>query len=261
MRLAELERAFQGHVLADGEPAPSLLAAVAPPARERLGIYVEAYRLRLVEALATQYPALAARRGRAAFAALAEAFVRATPSRHRSIRDYGAGLADFIAVDAAGDESRLQGELARFEWALAAAFDAAPGRAATIADLATVAASEWPTLRFRAVPALGRLATTTNAVEAWRAARADDGAQAEPGAPPATRGARDEWLILRPVLDTQFRSLPADEARALDCLLGGATFGELCAALADELGDEGAAALAAAGWLKGWIGEGALERV
>jgi hypothetical protein len=261
MRLAELERAFQAHVLADGEPAPALLAAVDPPARERLGIYVEAYRLRLVEALATQYPALATRLGPPDFAALAQAFVRATPSSHRSIRDYGAGLADYIDAAAQDDEARLQGELARFEWSLAAAFDAAPGQAATIADLATVAGTEWPTLRFRAVPALGRLATTTNAVAAWRAARTDEGAGPAPAAPPAERSARVEWLILRPALDTQFRSLPADEARALDRLLGGATFGELCATLAAELGDEGAAALAAAGWLKGWISEGALERV
>ncbi|MBS0375681.1 MAG: putative DNA-binding domain-containing protein [Proteobacteria bacterium] len=261
MRLAELERTFQAHVLGDGEPAPALLDAVRAPARERLGIYAEAYRLRLIEALATQYPGLAARLGRAGFAALAQAFVRATPSRHRSIRDYGAGLADFIACAAPDAEVQLQAELARFEWALAAAFDAAPGQPATIASLATVAASEWPALRFRAVPALRRLATTTNAVAAWRAARATEAEEPAAAAPRAERGARIEWLVLRPALDTQFRSLPADEARALDRLLDGASFGELCGTLAAELGDEGAAALAAAGWLKGWIGEGALERV
>ncbi len=78
--------------------------------------------------------------------------------------------------------------------------------------------------------------------------------------PPAARTARTEWLILRPELDTQFRSMPADEAAALDRLLGGASFGELCERLATTLGDEAAAAITAAGWLKGWLLERALER-
>ncbi|MBS0394720.1 MAG: putative DNA-binding domain-containing protein [Proteobacteria bacterium] len=256
MRLAELQDAVQRHVLDGGAPPAALAAAVLPPAGERLGIYAEAYRLRLAEALATQFPALAARAGSEPFAALARAFIAATPSVHRSLRDYGAGLGAWLAAGAADEEQALRAELAEFEWRLAAAFDAAPGAAAGPADLATVAPQDWPALRFRAVPSLQRLATTTPAVAAWRAHRDASGAS-----PAATRGARVEWLIVRPALETQFRSLPGDEAGALDRLLAGASFGELCAELAARAPDPGAAALQAALWLKGWLQEGALERV
>ena len=263
MTLAELERAVQRHVLAGGPLPAALERAVAPPAAERWDIYVEAYRLRLTEALATQYPALAARTGRESFAERMRAFIAATPSPHRSIRDYGHELADHLAAGARDLEGEMRAELAAFEWRLAASFDAAPGSPASPADLAGVAPEDWPGLRFRGVPALGRLATRTNAVAVWRAAKAAaeaGGPEAAVALPPAACTERVEWLILRPDLDTQFRSMPAGEAAALDRLLGGASFGRLCEELAETLGDDAAAAATAAGWLKGWLLEQALER-
>lgn len=264
MKLAELERAVQRHIL-DGGPLPAALeSAVAPPAAERWEIYVEAYRLRLTEALATQYPALAARAGRDDFNAAMAAFIAATPSVHRSIRDYGRELADHLAAAAREPEEAMRAELAAFEWRLAAAFDAAGGTPAAPADLAGVAPPDWPELRFRAVPSLARLATETNAVAVWRATKAALEAGAPDAAltePAASRGGRVEWLVVRPALETEFRSLPSDEAAALDRLLGGSSFGELCEELAESLGDGGAAAATAAGWLKGWLLAGALERV
>ena len=264
MKLAELERTVQRHVL-DGGPLPATLAsAVAPPAAERWAIYVEGYRLRLTEALAIQYPALAARAGRAEFEARMAEFIAATPSVHRSIRDYGRELADQLAAEAREPEDLMRAELAAFEWRLAAAFDAAPATPVAPGDLAGVSPSEWPELRFRAVPGLSRLTTDTNAVAVWRAtqaARETDPAGAPLTEPSAAGIDRVEWLIVRPALDTEFRSLPADEAQALDRLLAGASFGELCEALAESLGDAGVAAATAAGWLKGWLLAGALERV
>jgi Putative DNA-binding domain len=262
MTLAELERAVQRHILGGG-PLPAVLErAVAPPAAERWEIYAEGYRLRLTEALATQYPALAARAGRAAFDAMMSGFIAATPSVHRSIRDYGRELADHLAAAAREPEGEMRAELAAFEWRLAAAFDAAPGAPVAVADLAGVAPEDWPELRFRAVPGLTRLATATNAVPVWRAVRAAveaPDADAPLSEPVAVRAERTEWLIVRPVLDTEFRSLPGDEAAALDRLLGGTAFGALCEELAGSLG--GAAAATAACWLKGWLLAGALERV
>jgi hypothetical protein len=264
MTLADLERAVQHHVLTGGPLPAALEAAVAPPAGERWEIYVEGYRLRLTDALATQYPALAVRAGRDGFAAQMRSFIAVTPSLHRSIRDYGRELAEYLAARARDLEDELRAELADFEWRLAAAFDAAPGAPARPADLGGVAPADWPGLRFRGIPGLGRLATRTNAVAVWRAAKAIGEASTDGESltePAAARAASAEWLILRPGLDIQFRSLPADEAAALDRLLGGASFGELCAELAVTLGDDDTAAATAAGWLKGWLLEGALERV
>ena len=261
-RLAELQRAVQSHGLAGGELPTTLAAAVQSPAHERWQIYADGYRLRLVEALTISYPALAARLGPEPFAARMLEFIAVTPSVHRSIRNYGAELGAFIHARAQNLEDELQAELASFEWQLAAAFDARDVVAATAADLASVAPAEWAGLVFDAVPSLRRIATATNAVAAWRAtqasAGADDGAGAAAVPPAAERTPRTEWLVVRPRLATLFRSLPPDEAAALDRLLAGASFGELCAALFESHGER--AALTAASWLKGWLLEGLLLR-
>jgi len=260
--LKDLQSLAQRHLLEGGELPAALEASLAQPAAERWGIYVEAYRLRLVEALATTYGALRARVGGECFAALARAFIDGHPSTHRSLRDYGAEFPAFLARSGDDAEARLCAELASFEWHLAAAFDAQDTTPTTVADLAAVAPAEWPGLSFRGVPGLGRLRTTTNAVAAWRACR--DALEADPSAGPVLEPtAADiepvEWLIIRPALETRFRSLPADEADALDRVLAGTGFAALGDALAERHGD--GAALAAATWLKGWLTEGALQRV
>lgn len=261
MPLDELQRTAQASVLGGGPPPAVLERELAPPAAERWAIYVDAYRLRLVDALATQYPALASRLGRDQFDACARRFIAAQPSTHRSLRDYGSELPAFLLAGADTDEARMQSDLAAFEWRLAAAFDAPDASACTIAELAGLAPDEWPGLCFAAVPSLQRLSTRSNAVAVWREARQTlqrDPAAGPLAAPAAEYGATAHWLIVRPALDTEFRSLAAAEAAALDQLLAGASFAELCEQLSTSRDD---AAVTAATWLKGWLTEGLLLRV
>ena len=260
MRLADLQQAVQAHVLDGGEVPASLLAAVAAPAEERWRIYSDGYRLRLIEALAAQYPVLAARLGREAFGFAMRDFVDATPSVHRSIRDYGGDLAGYLAASAHDVENRLCAELAAFEWCLAGAFDAPHSIPTAPADLATVAPEEWATLGFRAVPSVRRLQSGTNAVAVWRALKAGiEGSATTAGELPAAEATHSvDWLIYRRHLDVEFRSCAPGEAMALDLLTNGASFGELCGVLADA-GHE-SPALQAAGWLKGWLLEEILAR-
>jgi len=263
MRLNDLQQAVQAHILAGGDTPAALLAAVAPPADVRWRIYADGYRLRLIEALAAQYPVLAARLGTDAFSALALEFVEARPSIHRSIRDYGSELETFAGARGDRNLDRMLGELAAFEWRLAGAFDAAQRPATTPADLAEVKPEEWATLAFTAVPSVQRLRTTTNAVAVWRAVKAatespEASASAVEATPAAAVVDAIEWLIYRRELTVEFRSLPPDEAAAFDLLTSGASFGDLCGSLA-EAGSE-TPALQAAGWLKGWLTEGLLAR-
>jgi hypothetical protein len=255
MRLAELEREVQSHVLAGGELPAALAALVAPPAEERWRIYTEAYRLRLIEALTAQYPALAARLGADEFAARVDGFITATPSVFRSVRDYGGELGAYLRACGGSLEDELLAELAEFEWQLAGAFDAADLEASTAADVATVPPEGWAALRFRTVPSLRCTPTSTNAVDAWRAT------QATPPLPPppAERIPHADWLIHRRHFEPEFRPLAPGEGVALAALGGGASFGELCERLAAEHGE--AAALKAATWLKGWLLEGLLRKV
>jgi hypothetical protein len=96
-RLRQLQRDLQNHLL--GEPSPIADAiAESPPlsVADRLGIYRNGYRVRLIEALDDTYPVLHAVLGDEVFAALGEEFVAAHPSVHRSIRWYGRELAEFL---------------------------------------------------------------------------------------------------------------------------------------------------------------------
>jgi hypothetical protein len=255
MKLAALQSALQAHVLAGGTPPPTLAGELAGPAEERLRIYADGYRLRIVGALKETFPALAARLGDETWGALIVDFATALPSRHRSLRDYGGELGPWLAADAAdapGSELALAAELAHLEWALAAVFDAAPAEPTTVAELASLPAADWPGLRFAAVPSLRRLTLTMNAPEAWRAALADG-----PRPPPEVRG-RTEWLAWREGLESRFRPLEPVEAAAFDECIGGRAFEAVCARVAEAADD--AAAARAASWLKGWIDAGLLLR-
>src|ERR1700676_4952637 len=96
-RLRRLQRDLQSHLL--GEPssiADAIVDAPPLPTPARLGIYRNAYRARLIEALDDTYPVLHALLGDEVFVALGEAFVSTHPSVHRSIRWYGGEVAEFL---------------------------------------------------------------------------------------------------------------------------------------------------------------------
>lgn len=255
--LRELQHAVQAHLLAGGALPSALRVAVRAAADERWKIYADAYRLRLVEGLKEAYPAFVRRLGDDTASALLLDFVAATPSTHRSLRDYGEGLAAHLArdaIDAPGSELHLAAELAAFEWSMAAAYDAADARAVTHDDLARIAAEEWAVMRFAAAPCVRRIRFAMNAPEVWRAAM---GMENDTPAPPARlEDSPVEWLIWRDGLNTRFRWMEPAEAAAFDACVDGETFGELCERLAVDY-EEGAA-LRAATWLKGWTADGLL---
>jgi hypothetical protein len=258
--LLTLQRGLQARVL---EPAtriePEITAGACGNIVERVHIYEHAYVQRLVEGLGRTYTVLRTALGTDAFDELAIGFVRATPSRHRSIRDYGSELGAFVAGLKPGVDSETWSELAAWEWLLADVFDAADVTPVDVADLARIAPDAWAELRFRAHPTLRRYTSTTNAVELWRrVATAELPARASPadGLPACARHEPVEWLVWRRELTTQYRSLEPGEARAIDAFRAGAAFGDICEGLA-ETGDPDQAPLRAAQYLRGWI-EGGL---
>jgi len=65
-------------------------------AEAQLGIYAQAYRLRLLECLRTEYPVLAALAGPTAFDLFAQGYIAAHPSQSYTLYDFGAGFADYL---------------------------------------------------------------------------------------------------------------------------------------------------------------------
>ncbi len=233
-RLRQLQRDLQSHLL--GEPSPIADAiADAPPlsVADRLGIYRNAYRVRLIEALDDTYPVLHAVLGDEVFSALGEEFVAAHPSVHRSIRWYGRELSEFLSRRPPYAEQPILAELALLEWTLAEVFDAADAEPQPRSALSAVDASAWSELTFEFHPSLRRLPLHWNTAAVWQAVSRD-----ETPPDPACAEHPVPWLLWRQDLQNYFRSMPADEAAALDLARSGANFGAICEALAEWLPDD-----------------------
>jgi hypothetical protein len=252
MALRELQRELQRDLLGERSAVSEAIVEAPPLSVEaRLGIYRHAYRARLTEALDEIYPILHQILGDETFASIAEIFIEAHPSVHRSIRWYGRELADFLTGQAPFGEQPVLAEIARFEWTLSEVFDAPDATPLGRAALSSVDPGVWAALRFRFHPSLRRLALWWNAVAVWQ--RMSEGE--EPPAPEAT-SAPVPWLLWRQNFKNYFRSLDAVEEAALEAAIAGRPFGEICEELGAFLAEEEIpprAATLVAGWLDSGI--------
>lgn len=246
--LAQLQALFQRHVL---EGDARFLRSIAPPsgadsANQRAGIYAQAYRLRLREALASNYPALERLLGRDAFDSVADGYVAVHRSHHASIRWYGDALSHMLER-MLPDQPWLH-ELAEWEWAIASAFDAADATIVGAAELQRVSAEAWPSARFVFHPSMRSLRLRTNAPQLFKALSADA------VLPPPGITEDTFWLIWRQKLTTRYRSMVPAEASALNTMHEGSTFEHMCTTLCDWYAPE-EAAVQAARLLRTWMDE------
>ncbi|MGH8584245.1 MAG: DNA-binding domain-containing protein [Gammaproteobacteria bacterium] len=249
--LRELQRQLQAYVL-DGRDdiAREVIATERADAGERLAVYGEAYRLRLLEALETDYPALRGLMGAADFARLGATYIADHPSQHYSIRYFGQALAGLLTGHPEYAEQPWLAELARFEWLLGEAFDAAGTEPLAAATLARLPADRWPLLRLNLVPSFRRLALRWDVPAIWKAVDAH-----QPTEDPRRYERPTIWIIWRQGLRNYFRSLEQAEAAVIEEVSYGRPFADLCTALCAWLPEEAVAAQAAA-YLRRWIGEG-----
>ncbi len=253
--LRELQAAFQDHILTRD---PAIQARVAGTGSvdvdTRLGIYSSAYRLRLLEALSTDYPGLKALTGEDEFDRMGRGFIEARPSAYRSLRWFGGGLADYLRATPPWSGQPACAEMAAFEWAMSDAFDAADSPLATIGQMAAIPPEQWPQLQFVAHASVRRLNLISNVPALWQTLTS--GEAATPALCPQPVG----WLVWRQGLDTCFRSLEVDEAWALDAMLRGEDFAAVCEGLCEWIDAQHVAAHAA-GLLKQWLTDGLISAI
>ncbi len=227
MKLALLQEAFQAHMLrGESEIQGEIVGDARSAVGARLAVYTSAYAARLIEVLGESFPAVRMALGPSRFERSIGGFARQHPSRFRSARDYGEELSGWLAANLGGPRAQGVADLARFEWAVAAAFDAANAVALAPDSLAGIDPADWPRLQFTFSPTLQRLNVTSNAVAWWKFACA---AQPRPGRwrPTCTQ----HWLVWRQDLAVCYRRLSRTETQALDAARAGSCFAELCAQL------------------------------
>jgi hypothetical protein len=246
--LVDLQQAFQSYVLADKSGLVDRIAGgERVDSRQRLRIYFDAYRLRLVEAIAADYEALRALMGDEAFGAACRAYVEATPSPFRNVRWYGGGLPEYLRLVQPWMEQPVLHEVAVFEWTLTLAFDAPDAPVVRFEELARMPQQAWPVLGFVLHPSAHFLELRSNAPSLRKATDAGDSL-------PEAVIAEDTktWLIWRKALIAYFRSLSESESWALTAVREGANFTALCEGLCRWFSPDEAAPQAAT-LLRQWV--------
>lgn len=247
--------AFAQAITATDEPADSAALFHATPqgGPPRLAIYRHAFRARLTAALRENYPVLHQVLGDETFDEVALGFIAAHPSRQPSIRWFGNELPAHLQVLADADQlpHPALADLARMEWALGTAFDAADAAPLSVEQLLAVAPEAWPELRFSAHPSLRLIALDWAIEPLWRAL--SDNPEAETAAPEAQP---HHLLVWRQSDQTQWRSVEPFEANLLQAALAGESFAELCERAAATQGEQAAATVA--GYLRVWVEAGLL---
>lgn len=248
--LASLQRAFQRHVRRPGGAMrQEILSTARAGAARRLSVYAEGYRTRLSEVLRSDYPALADLLGDAGFGKLAREYIAAHPSRFPNVRWYGAELARHLSRTPNWRRRPVLSELARFEWALGLAFDAADAPLLTGEEIAGLPPQAWPGLRLALHPSAQLLTLRGNAPTIWRAMDAGE-------TPPAAsmRDAPRTWLVWRKGYQPFYRVLPVEEAWALEAVARGRDFSAIVSGLRRIVGPQHAAQTGAQ-LLRNWLTE------
>ena len=250
--LAEVQRDLHAYLLDAGTAVvPRIQSGGRIAVAQRLGIYHNAYRVRLADTLRDTYEKTWTYLGDATFDACARAYIEAHPPTHRSLRDYGAALPDWLAAHFPDDHDIA--ELARMDWQLRQAFDGPDAEVIGLDALAHIGPDRWETLGFELVPTLALLPLRFNTPAIWLAL--DHGET-----PPVAQALAEPagLCVWRRAWQPHFRTLDALEYRALQQIQQGQRFAAVCPSLAEGCDD---AEARIARTLQTWFNDGLIARV
>lgn len=244
----------------DGLDAPTRAAADAlvrgddrMSAAERLDVYANMYFFRLLDVLKDDYPALFAVLGETSFHNLVTDYLMAHPPTHFSLRYAGEHVASFLTTHPLSADYSYAADLARLEWSMHEAFDAADAEPIQAERLAAVDPERWADLRFTMTSSLQLLDLSWRVAPIAVAVKNGDEIPAASSEPVNLRVWRQEWKVWQ-------REIAASEAALLRAFMGGSSFGGACELLATEFPSEDPAA-AAVSLLRVWLADGLLTGI
>lgn len=246
--LSELQARMQAAIIEGGDDILADLSHGAHAPRATLfGVYRHAYKARLVEVLANEYPLLRSHIGEDAFEKLARAFLAAHPSQTQNARWVGKSFPEFLKQHWMARARTDLSELAAIERAVSDAFDSADAPVLGFADLSAFEPGAWGHLTFKLHPSVTLLHGESNALQIWKALKDDAPApQAE------HRAELEHTVIWRHATIPKVRAMAYEEAMMCREASLGREFGAICTLLA-TYDDPDNAPLRAAQYLQGWI--------
>lgn len=232
MNLEELQSRFQRNLLdAECSEADWIRESSAGfPSQKRLGIYHNAYRIRLIDVLLDTFEHTAIYLGDEWFQQLASVYVQTHLSTNTNIGFYGQDFPLFLAEQLPDDKE--VSELALMDWKLRRAFDGADSDLMTHDDLQRLAATESSNTRLQPVPTLSTITQRFNTLDIWHAIDQDR-------QPPVVEQLPQpiEVLIWRKGHSPHFRSISKIESAALARVCSGNTLEAIGASLTQDFSD------------------------
>lgn len=252
-QLAQLQADFQRYLMDEDKGAAfksSIVDDAKVGVKRRLSIYADAYRLRIIEALANSYPKLKALLGDDLFDATARSYIDAYPSTYRNMRWVGDQMQTHLMQTL--PQHPIASEMAAFEWSLGLAFDAADTPVLQLQDLAAIPPEDWADLPLVFHPSVQLLPLKWNVLSVWQALDADE-------TPPIPAQINEPCLVWRSESSSHYQSLDDSEDNAVKLVLQGASFGELCECLQSNYSEQEAMTKAAQ-YLSGWLNNGLMAK-
>lgn len=251
MDLKLLQQQFMSHLL--GQPSEvekTIQSTKMMTAHDRLHIYAYAYRMRLKEALQTDFEKLHTYIGDEQFDALMDRYIDTYPSHTTSLRYFSTDLPTLLEQESPYNQFPEVVELAQIEQTFASSFDADDAPCLTLESFASIPEHAWPSLQLSFQPSLQILGCHSNAFAIWKAVSAED-------TPPEKqiKEEPDFWVVWRrPDLITHYRPLHQAEHVALTAMMAGATFADLCEHMLAYFSEQ-ETPMKAIGFLQSWVQE------
>jgi len=214
--------------------------------KTRIGVYADAYFLRLRDVLGEDFPRVAALLGDR-FDEVVKGYLEAFPSRWPSVRRLGHALSEFLRRRT--DTPKCLADLAELEWARIEVFDAPDAECATIEDFVSIPAEAWPALRFSAIPAIKILRAQYPVHHLWSGERS---LEVTAGETSLRVWRANDCRVFHALMDER-------ETAALSKMISGEPFAAICETFADL--PEAVAAQESAALLVRWIEDGIIHRI
>jgi hypothetical protein len=254
MKLAELQTRFQAGIVKGDQTILASIADSRKTDRATLfAVYHDAYRLRLAEFLANDYPVLRLHLGEVTFGRLVEHYIDSAPSRHPNARWYGTRLPDFMQETPPWRRNQSAIDLARFERALSDAFDAPDVPVSTIDALRGIRAEDRPRFAFEFHPSVRLLDLVSGTAQIYAALT-------EKEEPPAVQQGDETIVFWRNDGQSFYRPVADDERLALMEAERGKSFADICALVAFQRNVAGVTQRVA-GFLSQWFADGLVTRL
>jgi hypothetical protein len=256
LALRKLQEILQSHLLySQGEIASYITEPVRGTAAERLAIYEDGYRFRLIEVLQKDYSVLQQYIGDEAFEAMCRAYIDAYPSRYFSVANFGQHFPVFLENTEPYASKPYLNELAAFLWALSTTIDAPNAPLLTTQTVASIVPEQWPHARFTLQPSAELLFAYWNILPIWQALIKDE-------TPPEPQASTlpVACMVWRKELQPYYCPLTQEEARVFETIQKGFTFAEICQELLQSMPEEEVAAYVVNLLLR-WLNDGLLSTV